>query len=228
MSRFARVALCAAALLALSASSAVAHDTSPKYQSFYNGVKPNVSGVQAQVLGFDNQYEIVNPAHKTIVIYGYNGEPYARILPDGTVEVNTRSPAYYLNQDRFGAVKVPASANGNAVPQWKVQDQSNRFVWHDHRMHWMAHTLPPQVKDQHKRTTIFKYAIPVRVDGQPANITGTLVWLGTPKGFPIGAVIALVAVAVLGLAFVLFVRRRRALATSPSTPVGGKAEKEAW
>lgn len=144
MSRFARVALCAAALLALSASSAVAHDTSPKYQSFYNGVKPNVSGVQAQVLGFDNQYEIVNPAHKTIVIYGYNGEPYARILPDGTVEVNTRSPAYYLNQDRFGAVKVPASANGNAVPQWKVQDQSNRFVWHDHRMHWMAHTLPPR------------------------------------------------------------------------------------
>ena len=228
MSRFARVALCAAALLALSASSAVAHDTSPKYQSFYNGTKPNVSGVQAQVLGFDNQYEIVNPSHKTIVIYGYNGEPYARILPDGTVEVNTRSPAYYLNQDRFGAVKVPASANGNAAPQWKVQDKSNRFVWHDHRMHWMAHTLPPQVKDQHKRTTIFKYAIPVRVNGQPANITGTLVWLGTPKGFPIGAVIALVAVALLGLAFVLFVRRRRALAASPSTPVGGKAEKEAW
>ena len=231
MSRFVRAALAAAAVLAFAAPAATAHESSPKYQSFYDGTRPAVPGLHAEVLGYDNQYELVNQTGKTVVVYGYDGEPYARILANGTVEVNQRSPAYYLNQDRYGAVKVPASANANAPPLWRVQDQSNRFVWHDHRMHWMAHTIPPQVKDQHRRTTIFHYAIPVRVSGRPADITGTLVWLGTPKGFPVGAIIALIVIALLGIGFVVFVRRRRALAAAGGAPAGsagGEASKEAW
>ena len=41
------------------------------------------------------------------MVEGYEGEPYVRIQPDGTVEINQDSPSFYLNQDRFGEAPVP-------------------------------------------------------------------------------------------------------------------------
>ena len=38
---------------------------------------------------------------------GYDDKPYARVLADRTVQVNTNSPAYYLNDDRFGNATAP-------------------------------------------------------------------------------------------------------------------------
>jgi hypothetical protein len=43
-------------------------------------------------------------------------------LPDGTVEQNTGSPAYYLNQERDASVAVPKTAKAKAPPTWKVLD----------------------------------------------------------------------------------------------------------
>jgi hypothetical protein len=220
MSRFWRAVLGVGLLLAVVAPPATAHET-PKYQSVFDGIKPAVPGLKAQVLGFDNQYELVDRTGKTVVIYGYKHEPYARILRDGTVEVNQRSPATYLNQDRFGTTPVPASANPNAPPLWKVEDKSGRFTWHDHRMHWMSHGLPPQVKDKHKRSKIFDYSIPLSVDGKPERLTGTLFWRGTPKGIPFAAIVAFVLIAFAALTFVLVVRRRRLRSA------GGVSSKEA-
>jgi hypothetical protein len=215
MSRFLRATLFVIPLLALMAPQAAAHG-SPKYKSVFDGIKPSIPGLKVQVLGFDNQYELVDKSGKIVVVYGYNHEPYARIRSDGTVEVNQHSPALYLNEDRFGTSSVPASASPKAAPLWKVQDKTGRFVWHDHRMHWMAHTVPPEVSDQHKKTKIFDYAIPLSVNGRPAKLTGTLYWIGTPKGAPTGAIVALIAIGVLAIAFVLFVRRRRRM--GPSAP----------
>jgi hypothetical protein len=233
MSRFLRAALLALPLLALVAPPAAAHGGSPKYKSVFDGIKPSIPGLKAQVLGFDNQYELVDQSGKTIVVYGYNHEPYARILSDGTVEVNKHSPALYLNEDRFATSPVPASASAKAAPLWKVQDKTGRFIWHDHRMHWMAHTVPPEVNDQHKKTKIFDYAIPLSVNGRPASLTGTLYWIGTPKGAPTAAIVALIAVGAVAIAFVLIVRRRRRAATaaSPAGPDPGgtrPSDVQAW
>jgi hypothetical protein len=232
MSRSMRAALCTMFAFALIVAPAAAHQTSPKYESVFTGIKPGIAGIKAQVLGLDNQYQLINQTGKTVVVLGYQGEPYGRILPDGTVEVNERSPAYFLNEDRFGTTPVPKSASPSAPPQWKVQDKTSRFIWHDHRMHWMAHTIPNQVKDQHKKTKIFNYSIPFSVNGQRENLTGTLFWRGTPKGAPTGAIVALVAIVLAGIAFVFVVRRRRRAATSGPAPASSPRKihdtEEAW
>jgi len=232
MSRSLRAGLCAMFVLALTAVPAAAHET-PKYESVYTGLKPAEPGLSVQVLGFDNQYELIDRTGKTVVIFGYQGEPYGRVLSDGTVQVNVRSPAYYLNQDRFGTTPVPKSASPKAAPVWKYEDKTGRFIWHDHRMHWMAHTLPNQVKDQHKKTKIFDYSIPISVNGQRATVTGTLFWRGTPKGAPTGAIVALIAIVLAAVSFVVVVRRRRTrpAAPAPSPALGGRPDThdaEAW
>jgi hypothetical protein len=210
--------------LAIVAPGASAHQGNPDFRSVLDGLSPPVSGVDFEVLDYDADMKLTDRGH-TVVVYGYDGEPYARLLPDGTVQVNERSPATYLNQDRFGVTPVPASANAQAPPEWKTIGETGVFSWHDHRMHWMAHSTPPQVKDEGERTKIFDYRIPMSVDGKPANLEGTLFWVG-PSDTSKTPFLIVGAVIVLGLAvMVVWVRRRRAGAAAPRD---GKETKEAW
>lgn len=203
------LALGAVAALLL-ATPAAAHQGNPSFRSILDAVTPSVRGLDLHVLNYDDRFELTNHSGRTITVLGYDGEPYARVLADGTVEVNKRSPAYYLNDDRFADVKVPASADEKARPQWSVVDRTGRFEWHDHRMHWMSRSLPPQVKDRSARTKIFDYAIPLLVGDQRGAIRGTLVW--QPEGGggpPVAALAGLAALVVAALAAVVLVRRRR-------------------
>jgi MYXO-CTERM domain-containing protein len=156
-----------------------------------------------------------------VTVQGYNGEPYARVLGNGTVELNQRSPAYYLNDDRYADVKVPASADPKAPPQWKVIDRTGSVQWHDHRMHWMSQSLPPQVKDKSKRTKVFDYSIPLQIGNQPGAIKGTLVWQPEQSSAPVGMFIGLGVLALLAVGGVVFARRRRERAPA-------KEAAEAW
>jgi MYXO-CTERM domain-containing protein len=211
MSRL-RAVVAAIALLALAAApTASAHQGNPHYRSIIDRVTPSVHGLQLQVLNFDDRLELQNGTPWPVVVQGYNGEPYARLLPDGTVRVNKRSPAYYLNNDRTGTEKVPASADPNAAPQWQVVDRAGRFQWHDHRIHWMGTGIPPQVKDQGKRTKVYDWNVPLQVGQQKGRIAGTLWWQPEPGGgVPVPALIGFGALALLGLLAVVVVRRRRA------------------
>ena len=111
MSRL-RAALAASALIALMAAPAAsAHQGNVNYRSVIRTVSPDVSGLRLDVLNRDDRLELQNTTGRTIVVDGYEGEPYARLKADGTVEVNRRSPAFYLNDERFAGVKVPASAD---------------------------------------------------------------------------------------------------------------------
>ena len=207
-----RTALAAAlTALALTAPIAIAHEGNPNYRSMVRAITPAAEGLSVDVLNFDDRLELRNDSGRTIVVVGYRDEPYARILADGTVQVNARSPATYLNDDRFADVDVPARADPAAPPEWETRDRSGRFEWHDHRAHWMGKELPPQVKDEGERTKVFDWRVPLEVGGQAGAIRGDLFWVPDAggEGFPLAAALSLGAVGLAGGALVLFVRRRR-------------------
>ena len=86
--------------------------------------------------------------------------------PDGTVEVNTDSKAYYINEERDGQVEVPDGVDGKGEPRWEEVARTGRFEWHDHRMHWMSESDPEAVSDKDVRTKIYDWKVPIAVDGR--------------------------------------------------------------
>jgi hypothetical protein len=210
--------LVAGLLLALTAGTASAHGGNSKFRSQFRSIQPAVSGIRVEVLNYDDRLLMINRSGKTVAISGYEREPYARLGADGTVEVNRRSPTQYLNGERYGGTPVPQSADPKAPPQWQVVSRTGRFEWHDHRIHWMSKdTVPPQVKDQDKRTKVFDWRVPIRVGSQPARLTGTLFWQpATASGVPTAAIVALVVLVLVTVALFVVTRRRRvAAATRP-------------
>jgi hypothetical protein len=254
MARRMTLALSGAALMALAvlagAPSALAAGTSTEggspindqgsnynYRSNITAITPNVPGLKLEVLEFADRLLLTNHTGKTVTIYGYQGEPYARILANGTAEQNVRSPATYLNTSFYGDVTVPASANPSAPPKWEVVDRTGQFEWHDHRIHWMSPLLPPQVKNKGKRTLIFNWQVPIAVGAGKGSVDGQLFWTPESSTAPTGAIIAGGAIVLLGLLLVLVVRRRRARAgplsgpgaTDDSAPGGSETgAREAW
>ncbi len=180
------------------------------YRSRITSIVPNVKGLSIEVLEFADRLLVRDHTGKTVTIYGYSGEPYARVLPDGTTEQNVRSPAVYLNTSFYGNVTVPASADAALPPKWVMVDRSGAFEWHDHRIHWMSPVTPPQVKDESKRTKIFDWSVPISVGSHRGMVHGQLFWVPESSKAPVAAIVALVAIVVLALGFVMMVRRRRA------------------
>ncbi len=218
-----------------------------EYRSTITAVTPSAPGLSLEVLEFADRLLLTNHTGKTVTIYGYQGEPYARVLANGTAEENTRSPATYLNTSFYGNVTVPAFASPSATPHWVVVDRTGQFEWHDHRIHWMSPLTPPQVKDKSKRTLIFDWQVPIRVGTQAGAVAGQLFWTPESSHASTAVIVLGVAIALLGLAFVVFMRRRRAghagtragdsagegASTGPDVAAnaaqGGQAsEKEAW
>jgi hypothetical protein len=224
-----------AALCGLAAAApipaALAHQGNPNMRSVVDALQPHVDGVSLQVLGNDDRFQLTNRSRATVLVQGYEREPYARITPDGTVAVNHNSPAYYLNTERYAAATVPPTASAQATPDWHVLDRTGVFEWHDHRMHYMARGVPPIVTDRATRTKVFSYRIPIRIGARQGLIRGTL-WWDPPAGGgpPAGAIAALAALVVAGIAAVLVVRRRRRDAhadADPHEPAAAGA-REAW
>ena len=128
---------------------------------------------------------------------GYSGEPYARVGPAG-VFVNDNSPATYLNADRYSTAPVPAGVNPAGPPRWRQVSGDPVFRWHDHRVHWMLTTLPPQVAAspgaEHR---ISSWTVVLSYGGQRLTATGTLDWVPGPSPWPW---FVLVLAAALGVA----------------------------
>jgi hypothetical protein len=213
-------------LVAALPPAALAHGGNPNYRSIVHGIDPGLPGVSVSVLGYDNELQLINRSGQDVTIFGYNGEPYAKVLANGTVEQNRFSPATYLNEDRLGTTPVPPYAKATKPPSWQVLDKTGRFIWHDHRMHWMGTKLPPQVKSKDKKTKIFDYGIPISLAGQKAKVTGTLFWVGPNNGFPVVPFVILGLVVALVVPLVIRARRRRAGHGVPEAEPA--AATEAW
>ena len=211
------VLLLAGVLVALAAATAAAHGGNEKFRSQFESIRPQVPGVTIEVLNYDDRLLMINRTGKTVAITGYEREPYARLRQDGTVEVNRRSPTHYLNEERYGGTPVPTSADPKAPPQWETVSRTGRFEWHDHRIHWMSKdTVPPQVKNEDKRTKVFDWRVPIRVGSQPAALTGELHWQPvTASGVPTAAIVVLAMLVIVTFVLFLIARRRRATAGRP-------------
>ncbi len=207
----------------IGAAPASAHYVSPNYLSKIDRLTAPTKGITLEVINRADQLQLTNHSGREVIVTGYNNDPYARIEPDGTVSVNTRSPAYYLNDDYYANVTVPKGVDGSGPPKWKVVDQTGRFEWHDHRIHWMSRSRPPQVKDPGVKTKIFPWKVPVKVGDQKGDIDGTLYWVPKPAA-PKGLLIGLSALLLLACLGAVVIRRRRGRAAPPS----GGSEVEAW
>jgi hypothetical protein len=201
------------------------------YRTYINGITPRAPGLSVEVLEFADRLLLRNHTGQTVTVYGYSGEPYARIQANGTTEQNVRSPAVYLNTNFFANVTVPPSANASARPKWEVVDRTGELEWHDHRIHWMSPVKPPEVTNEGRRTKIFNWSVPIKVGVQPGTIKGELFWVPQSSKAPVGAIVALIVIVLLAVVFVFVVRRRR----SPSSPGADASQagesppsKEAW
>jgi hypothetical protein len=204
-----RTLACAAAVLALllGAPVALAHQGNPHYRSVVTSVSPTLKGVDVSVLNFDDRLLMHNTSGKDVTILDYQNKPYAQLLKDGTVQVNTNSEAYYLNEDRLGETSVPK--NLGTDPKWKQLSRSSRFEWHDHRAHWMGKTDPPNLKDKSVKTKIDNWTVPIKVAADKGTIAGTLTWVPLDQGgLPVGAIFAFAAL-LIALSIAVFVIRRR-------------------
>jgi hypothetical protein len=203
------LACCLGVLPVVLPAAVLAHGGNPKFRSEFRSVVPAVPGLDVQVLNYDDRLLMINRTGKTVLVRGYEGEPYARLLADGTVTVNRRSPSYYLNEARYGGTPVPTRATAEAPPQWSEVSKTGRFETHDHRIHWMSKgATPPQVKDEDKRTKVFDWRVPIEVGSQHAALTGSLFWVpSSGGGIPTGAIVALVVLVLVTVA--LFVATRR-------------------
>ena len=215
-------AAAAFAVLCVAAPPALAHEGNPNYRSAVRTIAPALPGLEAQILNHDDRIEVVYEGERPLVIEGYRDEPYLRFSPDGLVEVNRRSPAAYLNEDRFAQVELPGRADHRARPSWAPVAENGRYDWHDHRVHWMSEaTMPPQIEDEGERTKIFDWEIPMAFAGRPAAVRGTLTWVGEEEGgFPVAAGLSLGGALIGGALLVVLVRRRRSRAGAPA--------REAW
>src|SRR5439155_25198273 len=117
--QFLLVALAALAVMAMAPAASVAADITKHFRSEVQQVQPAVPGLTVRVLNRDEQLELRNGSGRTVVVQGYDREPYLRFKPNGVVEQNQRSPATYLNRDRLSLQKIPREAVPSAKPLWR-------------------------------------------------------------------------------------------------------------
>ena len=159
---------------------------------------PGLPGVSVRILQFGDELELVNDSATEVLVPGYSDEPYLRIGPDG-VWRNARSPATYLNLDRYGRATLPAHADPRAEPEWVQVSTEPEYVWHDHRTHWMsADVLPPRVAaDPTREHLVSEWVVPLRQGSTEAQVAGVLTWSPPPAAWvvwPVVAVLVLVAI----------------------------------
>jgi hypothetical protein len=184
-------------LLVAHASPAAADGVRPSgYESVVDRVEPPVDGARVQVVGGDSFLQVTTRPGTEVQVPGYDGEPYLRITRDGVVQVNRRSPAYWLNQSRNGRSSLPQSASSSADPEWSATGARGRVAWHDHRIHWMLEARPTTGPG----SLVQEWTVPLTVNGRKVTVDGRLLYLGAT--IPL-AQLALLAAAGIGTAIVV-------------------------
>ena len=191
------------------------------YRSVVTRVNPPTTVVSVKVVGGDGFLDVkVQPGHD-VIVKGYSGEDWLHIKPDGTVEENQNSPATYLNANRYAQVTVPAGVDAKAAPQYKTIASGGEYAWHDHLIHWMSPSNPPNAS---RGDVIYPdWQVQLTVDGTPTIAHGQLMWVRSVSPIPyIALAIAIAA------ALIVFGRKSSATAALATLVAAGAALFVGW
>jgi hypothetical protein len=173
-----RSAFVAAVVLLLLPSAALAHGGGSEH-GYVSAVEQIVGaqGIDAEASA-DGHFSFTAPAGKTVVVRGYEGEPYLR-FQNGEVYENRASATAYVNRDR----PPPTSAMADVKPQWRVVGRGRTYTWEDRRTRWTAANEPVAVeRDPDSRHHVSDWTIRGTVDGAPFAIHGSLDWAPAERG----------------------------------------------
>ncbi len=146
-------------------------------------VDPPATGVTFSVVGGDAFLRAVVEPGSRLVVIGYFGEDYLRVLPDGSVEENRNSPSVALNQDRYGGNAEYDRPEAELAPDWQTIGDGGVWAWHDHRIHWMSKTPPP---GRTPGDVVYdEVTVPVVVNGTATLVRVSLTWV--ERGAPVWA-----------------------------------------
>jgi hypothetical protein len=205
--------LIASPLLPMVTPAGAHSDSSHLFESIPEQITPSglAQGIEFEMLDYDASLRLRNGSDKEVIVMGYDGEPYAMLAANGEVFLNTRSPAYFLNQDRYATTPVGRSADPEAPARWKKQGNDGTLVWFDRRSHSLDDEAPAVVEDTASPQVVRDYRIPLEINGQPAGLSGTLYWSGQNE-FPMGIVAGLLVITAMcaGLGFLGIEALRRA------------------
>jgi hypothetical protein len=193
------------------------------YRTRVLAITPAVPGLTVRVVEAGGKLELINHSGQTVVVLGYDNEPYLRVSPSG-VDENQHSPSTWSNRSVLPPkTRPPAGLDPSAPPQWRRISSTPVAIWHDHRSHWAGPGDPPAVRADRGRTQVVvpDWRVPLRIGSQTVVVSGEITWVPGPSPWPwIGA-------AVLLCAAVLLAARRRAWrlwALIPATAVAVAAD----
>lgn len=166
---------------------AQAHGEPHLYESVIEGVRPAGASarIEFRIIDFDSQVQLTNRSGRTVVVEGYEGEPYLRIDGDGRVFLNARSPSMAPSNDRLGRTRRTGHEDADARPNWIRVADGGSFTWFDRRTHYRRRGRPSAVTDEAERTRLWRWRIPFTVGERSAAVEGSLYWLGR-RPFPTG------------------------------------------
>lgn len=167
-------------LVLIPAAPAAADPPGPtNYRSEVTSVVPPVEGVEVEIVGGDGFLQVTVDEGHTLTVPGYAGEPYLRVLDDGTVQENQASAATYLNESRQGT-DVGRAIDPNAAPRWETVADDGRWAWHDHRIHYMGQGTPRGATTAEG----VAWEVPMAVDGVDVVVSGRYRLLDAPSPLP--------------------------------------------
>jgi len=182
-----------AASIVSAAPAALADAAGPTdYRTDIVSIEPGNAAIHVEMIGGDAFLSLTQLEPVEVIVLGYQAEPYLRFDPDGTVYENRRSPAVWLNQERYGNEEPPAFARADARPEWFEVAANGTYSWHDHRSHWMNPSPPPssEAGDQ-----VLEATVPILVNDEQVVITVASFLLEKPSLLPAfaGAAVGLAA-----------------------------------
>ncbi|MEH1013464.1 hypothetical protein V6U90_10165 [Micromonospora sp. CPCC 206060] len=196
------------------------------YRTEVTGVAPDRPGLTVRTIEAGARLELTSTGGRTVVVLGYQGEPYLEVRPDGVYE-NVNSPATYLNRTLDGNTPVPATAGPTQPPQWSRIATEPVARWHDQRIQWRESAPPAVVRaDPGREHRIRDWTIPLRDGDTAGEIRGTLDWVPPPDPYTwwAGILLGVLAVGTLGLLPAGTPAGRRAMAALGAlSAVGGLA-----